>query len=143
MLRNIAIALLLAALLTLSATAQTATPEPPSIWKTLTDEQNISLVTYVLSNVADSGTDWNITAFGKQYNVSAVQRTSFVAGTVGGALALSHYVPKSKKWVTAGLVIGSAILAGRAYAHTLTRTAPGAIPNPAIGAKVAFAVRLR
>lgn len=138
--RTVFLCLLLLLAVPVAQSAQPA-PEPPNIWKTITDEQNIALAAYVLANVADAGTDWTWTFQGRTYHVSAVRRCSFVGGTLGGALAISHYFPRYRKLVTAGLVVGSAILAGRAYGHTLTRGPTPALPLAERG--MVFAVRLR
>ncbi len=117
-------------------------PPAPNLWRTLTDPSNVSMASYVLSNVADSTTDWKFSALGKQYSVSPLQRTMFVGGTIGAAIAVGHYVPKSRKWVTLGLTVGSSILAGRAYAHTLVHGTPAVTPaTPAASPQMTFAVR--
>ncbi len=124
-------ALILAfALVACAQTDNTATP----LREILTDPTNITLVSYALAQVADSTTDWQFTLHGKQYNVSPAQRTAFAGATLFGAVAVAHYLPKTRPWVTAGLVIGTAILAGRAYGHTLNRSSPAA--------PVALAIRL-
>jgi hypothetical protein len=99
----------------------------PGLWSALTDASNVTNATYILANVADSTTDWRWSMYGKQYQVSAVQRTIFAGATLGGAIALSHYIPKAQRWVTIGLVIGSSILAGRAYGHSLLHGVPGPV----------------
>jgi hypothetical protein len=106
-------------------------PATPSGWASIIDPTNLALATYSLSQIADSTTDWNFSVRGKVYNVSPARRTAFAGGTLAGAFALAHYFPKSKKIVTAGLVVGTAILAGRAYAHTLVRTPVAAPVTPA------------
>lgn len=121
-----------------------AQPIPPTLAETLTDAQNISLVSYGLSQIADSTTDWKFTLAGKTYNVNPTQRVAFAGATTFGAIAVAHYMPRAKPYVTAALVIGTAILAGRAYAHTLTRGAPpiaGAVTPAAGGLTASFRIR--
>src|SRR5512139_3079504 len=84
-----------------AAPAAPDTGSSSGLLPSISDPANIALVSYGLAQVASSTTDWQFTLGGKQYNVSPVQRTAFAGATVFGALAIAHYFPKAKPYVTA------------------------------------------
>jgi hypothetical protein len=109
--------------------APPAPPAPaPSLLSQVTDPAALVLVSYGVSQIAESTTDWHFSAAGKKYSVSPAQRAAWAGGLGFATIAIQHYAPKTKKWVELGTGVLSAYLAGRAYANTLTH---GTLVTPA------------
>ncbi|HZT29730.1 MAG TPA: hypothetical protein VFA33_07605 [Bryobacteraceae bacterium] len=127
------------------ALAQQPAPAPApdrGVLSIFTDD-SLAPTAFLLSQVADSTTDWKFSVNGKQYHLTAAQRLEWTGGALGVALAVRHYWPKTGKYVNLALAVASAWFAGRAYAATLAHGTPVAPAAAAAATPAAFPVRLK
>lgn len=88
---------------------------PPDVINLLQIEKSAPAA-YLLASVADSTTDWQFRAGGRDYRFSPGQQVAMAAGGVGVGLLIRHLWPKSARYVDIGFSVAAGIRGYRAIA---------------------------